>query len=292
MSARLLDGKMVARELLDRLRPRIVAFKRQRGRAPALAIVSIGLDHASHLYARKKLEACRRVDISAQLCTPSGKLSEPAVLRWLDRLAKNPRVDAILIESPLPKPLDFNTLVRRLPAAKDVEGLSDANFGRLFSAKNWEEIKNAKMLVPATAQAVLALILKSRIGLRGANAVVVGRSSIIGRPVAHLLSACDATVTLCHSRTRDLRRHLRQADIVVSAVGRPGFIHGRDLKRGAVVVDVGINYRAEKICGDVDFKSAERIAAWITPVPGGVGPVTTAYLLSNAVLCAEKRYAR
>ena len=289
MSARILDGRELAREMLDGLRSRIRSFERRHGRVPGLAIVSIGMDRASRVYARKELEACRRVNISAELCSPEAPLTELRVRRWLDRLSKDRLVDAILIQSPIAKPLDFGRIAGGLPGGKDAEGLSFANYATFFFAKTWAEIRELGIPLPATAQAVMTLLAKSRARLAGAHAVVVGRSRIVGRPVAHLLSARNATVTLCHSHTPDLRRHLRMADIVVAAVGRPGLIRGRDLKRGAVVIDAGINVRNGKIVGDVDFESARRVAGFITPVPGGVGPVTTACLLSNVVLCAESR---
>jgi len=289
MSARVLDGRELARELLDGVRLRVRAFERRHGRVPGLAIVSIGMDKASRVYARKELEACRRVNISAKLCSPQAPLTERRVRHWLDRLAKDRLVDAILIQSPIAKPLDFGRVAGGLTGAKDAEGLSFANYATFFFAKTWSEIQELGIPLPATAQAVMTLLAKSRPRLAGAHAVVVGRSRIVGRPVAHLLSARDATVTLCHSHTPDLRRHLRLADIVVAAVGRPGLIRGRDLKRGAIVIDAGINVRGGKIVGDVDFETARRIAGCITPVPGGVGPVTTACLLSNVVLCAERR---
>ena len=288
MSARVIDGRELARRMLERLRPRVAAFAQRRRRVPGLAMVSIGMDKASHVYVRKELEACRKIGLAAQLCAPPGRPSERAAIQWLLRLAKNPLLDAILVESPVAAPLDFGRIAGSLPGAKDAEGLSFENYASFYFAKTWREIEELRLPLPATAQAVMALLEETGVRPAGKHAVVVGRSRIVGRPVAHLLSARDATVTLCHSKTPDLGRHLRGADIVVAAVGKPGLIGGRDLKRGAVVIDAGINVIGGKIRGDVDFDSARRVAGWITPVPGGVGPVTTACLLSNVLLCAER----
>lgn len=251
-------------------------------------MVAIGMDKASHVYVRKELEACRKIGVSARLCAPTGRPTETRAIRWLARLAKDPLLDSILVESPVAEPLDFGRIAGSLPGSKDAEGLSFENYASFYFAKTWKEIKDLDLPLPATAQAVMHLLDRTRVSIAGKHAVVVGRSRIVGRPVAHLLSARDATVTLCHSHTPDLGRHLRDAEIVVAAVGKPGLIRGRDLKRGAVVIDAGINVIGGKVRGDVDFESARRVADWITPVPGGVGPVTTACLLANVLLCAEK----
>lgn len=287
MSAKILDGKILAEELLAGLAPRIAAVSAKRGFPPTLAVLAVGADPSVEHYMKAKHEACRKAGLAAVVRNLPGPSSEPDVLKALAELSKEKTIDGILIETPLPKQLEWTRIVKWLNPEKDVDGLTPSNLGVLFSAKSLEDLNEA--LVPATARAVIALILRSGVKLSGAHAVVVGRSSVVGRPSAQLLSCADATVTLCHSKTTDLIEILRSADIVVAAAGRPGLIPAKAIKKGAVVIDAGTTYKGKKVLGDVDFDGAAKAAKAITPVPGGVGPATTAMLLANAVLCAERR---
>ena len=178
---------------------------------------------------------------------------------------------------------------KSIPAEKDVEGVTAQSMGRLYAQKTWEGVKKAEVLVPCTANAIAHLVLEAGLPVSGRHAVVVGRSTIVGRPTAHLLSTMDATVTLCHSRTRGLERHVASADILVCALGRPGFVKGSWVKPGAVVADAGITAEGGQLLGDVEAGPAAERAAWLTPVPGGVGPLTVTFLLYNTVLAAERR---
>lgn len=288
-SARLLDGKAVAKRILTSLPPRVAALTDSRGEAPLLAIVAIGADSPSEAYLKSKLQSCRAAGIETSVHSLPRSTSEAEAFQVLDDLGENLQVDGILIEVPVPEPLDIRRLVDRIPPEKDVEGVTERNFGRLFASKTLAQLETAGVFVPCTAAAVLALVKEAGVDPRGREAVVIGRSNIVGKPTAHLLTCLDATVTLCHSRTRDLEAHLGRADIVVCAAGRPGLVKGSMLKRGCVVLDAGTTYADGVVSGDVDPASAAGVAAFLTPVPGGVGPVTTAALLANTVLAAERR---
>ncbi|MBI3548685.1 MAG: bifunctional 5,10-methylenetetrahydrofolate dehydrogenase/5,10-methenyltetrahydrofolate cyclohydrolase [Elusimicrobia bacterium] len=306
MSATLLDGDSLAKRLINQLAPRIAAVTGERGAAPLLSIISIGDDGASALYMRKKLDACREAGIETSVQVLPASATESEVHKLIAELAQESGVDAIIVDAPLPKQLSLPRILEKVPVAKDVEAVSPRSFGRLFEAKSLAQLEAVDALLPPTPHAVLQLLAASQTTDRqapidaastakllakcdGMDAVVVGRSSIVGRPVAHLLSCVNATVTLCHSRTRDLRTHLKRADIVVSAVGKTKFIKGADLKPGCIALDAGIGYEGGKVVGDIELDSAKDVASAISPVPGGVGPVTVAMLLANIVATAERR---
>ena len=282
MSARLLDGQKLAGEILRGLSRRSRAFRRKRGRSPCLAIVA-GNHPASQSYLKSKLRACALAGVRARLTHLEAGASLRQASSLVKKLARDAAVDAIMIELPLPVP--EQGLIELIPSSKDAEGLTAASFGRLFQARNFQETEN--LPVPCTAAAVIALLQSAGVAIRSKRAAVLGRSNILGKPTAHLLTLLDATVTLCHSKTKDLKKILAQADLAVAGIGRPRFIKGSWLKRGAAVIDAGINIEGRAVRGDVDFKSARGIAAYISPVPGGVGPVTTAMLLRNTLVLAE-----
>ncbi len=288
-SAQLLDGRAVADKSIASLAKRVAWVAEQRGEAPLLAILSVGRHAAAEAYLKQKLEACKSASIETTVQSLPASISQAEAVRVLDDLAKDLHVDGIIIDMPLPPGLDLHKLLDRIPPEKDVEGVTASNYGRLFAIRKYKELDGVGTFVPCTAAAVIALVQASGVETEGQEAVVVGRSNIVGKPAAHLLSTLGATVTLCHSGTKDLRSHLRRADIVVAAAGRPGIIKGSMLKRGALVIDAGVSYLDGSAKGDVDFASARKTARWLTPVPGGVGPVTIAALLSNAVLAAERR---
>lgn len=284
--ATIIDGQALAKKLGKDLSPRLAAVKKARGRPPRLALIA-GEEQAAQAYLHAKIKACREIGIETALHTLSRKTRIKDLIEWLASFGRDGSIDGISLDLPLPGGLDSAAVLAAMPADKDVEGMSPVNYGRLFLAKNYEEI-GGKLLVPCTALAAIAVLKKAGISTHGKHAVVVGRSAIVGKPTAHLLSALNATVTLCHSRTAGLPAEISRADIVVACLGKPRFIKGGWIKKGAVVIDAGINFLGGKLCGDVDFETACRVSSYITPVPGGVGPVTTAMLLANTVLAAER----
>jgi methylenetetrahydrofolate dehydrogenase (NADP+) / methenyltetrahydrofolate cyclohydrolase len=288
-SARKLDGKALAKRMLEGLPARINALSDQRGEAPLLAILAIGADTPSESYLKNKLQICREAGIETSVHSLPRNTTESEAYHVLDDLADNLQVDGILIEVPVPDQLAQSRLVERIPPEKDVEGLTARNFGGLFSCKTRAEIDKAGVFVPCTAAALVALLDESGVDPRGKEAVVLGRSNIVGKPAAHLLSCMDATVTLCHSKTRELASHLKRADIVVCAAGEKGLVKGSMLKPGCLLLDAGISFEGGAMFGDADQESVSKVAGWMTPVPGGVGPVTIASLLVNTVLAAERR---
>ncbi len=289
MSAKLLSGKEEAAEFRKEIRARADAVAKDRGSAPRLAVLSIGASPSAKIYLKQKLSAGESLGVNCGVEILPDGTAEAEALKIIHRFVKDNGADGIVIELPVPQPLNARRLIDAIPREKDVEGLSAGNLGRFYWEKSISGIANAGVVVPCTAAAVMRLIRRSGISPRGKNAVVVGRSVIVGRPTAHLLSCADATVTLAHSRTRGLDRLLRGADIVVSAVGKAGCIKGAWLKPGSVVIDVGMNPAGKRIVGDVEFEAAKKRAGWLSPVPGGVGPLTVACLFDNIVRSAQMR---
>ncbi len=277
--AQVLDGRALAARVHEEVRREVESFASRHGCAPALAAILVGDDPASALYVRNKARAAGLVGIRSETFHLSGRTSQEELLDLVDRLNAREEVHGILPQLPLPEHLDPEAVFERLDPRKDVDGLSPYNVGRLCLGR--------PHLVPCTPLGVLELIRSTGFPLRGARAVVVGRSNLVGKPIALLLLAEHATVTLCHSRTRDLAAHTREADVVVAAVGRPHLVTADMVKPGAVVVDVGITRQHGRIVGDVDFEEVREVAGWITPVPGGVGPMTVAMLLRNTVQAAQ-----
>ena len=282
-SARLIDGAQVARELRAELAQRVAALAAS-GTTPGLAVVLVGEDPASQIYVRNKVRACAEVGIRSLQETYPATLAEAELLARIAALNADPAVHGILVQQPLPKHISAARVVEAIAAAKDVDGFSVESAGRLVAA--------VPGFRPCTPWGCMRLIESTGIDLRGKNAVVIGRSNTVGKPMALLLLQKDATVTICHSRTPDLGEHTRRADVVVVAVGRANTLTAPMVKPGAVVIDVGMNRDAAgKLCGDADFAGVATVAGAITPVPGGVGPMTIAMLLANTVESAE-RHAR
>ncbi len=280
---RLLAGAPIAAEIRAGVKDDVAAFKRRNGFAPTLAVVLVGRDAPSAVYLHQILRSCRAVGISGRLVEVPGRVSGAHLRRVIGELNGDPLVSGIIVQMPLPRHLDLRAVIDTLDPAKDVDGIHPLNAGLLTLG--------FEGFLPATAQAAVEILKRSGIDLLGRNAVVVGRSNVVGKPAALLLQREHATVTMCHSRTRDLRRHLKNADVVVVAVGKPGLVDGAMLARGAVVVDVGINVVDGKLLGDVDFESAKTVVSAITPVPGGVGPVTNAILLTHVLQAALRQAA-
>jgi methylenetetrahydrofolate dehydrogenase (NADP+)/methenyltetrahydrofolate cyclohydrolase len=259
-----------------------VAKLTQEGRRPGLAVVLVGDNPASRIYVRNKIKACGETGIHSELVELPGSAAETQVLDRIRALNADPKIHGILVQLPLPRQVSEQKVLETLDVAKDVDGFHVQNIGSLVVGKPG--------FAPCTPAGCMAMLDSIGAELEGREAVVVGRSNIVGKPMAIMLLQRSATVTICTSKTRDLASHARRADILVVATGKPRMVTGDMIKPGAVVIDVGMNRLPDgKLCGDVDFESAREKAAWITPVPGGVGPMTISMLLSNAVLAAERR---
>ena len=280
MPAQVLDGRELARRVREELASAIDDFQTAEGVTPGLAVVLVGDDPASQVYIRTKMRECERVGIRAELHHFPSDVSQDAVENRLRELNADPDVHGILLQWPVPPGLDYGRLIETIAPIKDVDGFHPVNAGRLLAGQ--------PRFVPCTPLGILHLLQAHGIPIAGRHAVVVGRSLIVGRPMAALLLAHDATVTICHSRTRDLAEHTRRADILVVAVGRAGFIGADHVKPGAAVIDVGINRLEDgRLVGDVDTEAVAAVAGAITPVPGGVGPMTVAMLLKNTFEAAR-----
>ncbi len=281
MSARVIDGKAVAAEVRERVRAGVADYVEGAGRAPVLATVLVGEDPASQIYIRNKRKACEEVGIGSVHHGLDGETSEEELLELIGALGEDDDVDGILVQLPVPDQIDPDAVVRAIDPAKDVDGLTPMNAGLLAHG--------IPGLVPCTPAGVMELLAHEGVDLEGMEAVVVGRSKLVGVPIARLLLAADATVTVCHSRTRDLAAVCKRADVLVAAVGVPRLLGADAVKPGAVVIDVGMNRGEDGLCGDVDYEAAVEAAAAITPVPGGVGPMTIAMLMSNTLSAARGR---
>ena len=283
--ARIIDGKAIAAQLRERVATAAAALREEHGITPGLAAVLIGDDPASQVYVRSKARACAAAGLASFEFRLPADAGLSAILELVTTLNADERVDGILVQLPLPAGVEPQAVIAAIDPAKDIDGFHPVNVGRLWSGDPG--------LVPCTPQGILLLLRASEVPLDGAEAVVLGRSGIVGRPVAALLVAADCTVTIVHSKSRDLSVICRRADILVAAIGRPQMVKADWLKPGAVVIDVGINRVATadgaRLVGDVDFAAARQVAGAITPVPGGVGPMTIACLLRNTLLAACRR---
>ena len=274
-----IDGKAVAASIREELKARAERFEQAHGRKVGLAVVLVGCDPASEVYVRNKERACAQVGIFSETVRLPEEISEEALEEKISSLTEDSRFDGVLVQLPLPAHLDARSALACIPASKDVDGFSAENVGKLA--------KGEDCLVACTPRGVMELLSRYGVETRGRRAVVVGRSNTVGKTLALLLLHADATVTVCHSKTQNLKEICKEADILVAAVGKPAFITADMVKEGAVVIDVGINRTEGGLVGDVDCAAAEK-ASLITPVPGGVGPMTVAMLLANTVEAAER----
>lgn len=281
MAARIIDGKAAAAAVRGRVREEVASYEAEAGRAPALGTVLVGEDPASQIYIRNKHRACEEVGMRSVHHGLPAETTENELLELVGGLGLQVDVDGILVQLPVPGQIDPDAVVAAIDPGKDVDGLTPLNAGLLAHG--------TPGLVPCTPAGVMELLRHEGVELEGAEAVVVGRSKLVGVPVARLLLAANATVTVCHSRTRDLAATCRRADVLVAAVGVPRLLGAEAVKPGAVVIDVGMNRTEGGLCGDVDFEAASAVAAAITPVPGGVGPMTIAMLLVNTLDAARAR---
>jgi methylenetetrahydrofolate dehydrogenase (NADP+)/methenyltetrahydrofolate cyclohydrolase len=282
-TARRLEGKPIADEIRAAVAEDVVAFTAEQGRPPGLAVVIVGRDAPSTVYLEQIIRGCAKVGIDARFVELEGEATEASVVATIRELNADPRVDGVIVQMPLPPTIRLRSVIDAIDPDKDIDGIHPLNAGLLRLGYDG--------FLPATAHASVEILRRSGIEIAGRDAVVVGRSAVVGMPAAFLLVKEDATVTVCHRRTRDLAARTREADIVIVAAGHPGLVTGEMLKPGAVVVDVGINIVDGRIVGDVEFESAARVASAITPVPGGVGPLTNALLLTHLIRAAERHAA-
>ncbi len=280
MSAQILDGKTIAAEIRQDVQSAVEEMISVGRRPPGLAVVLVGDDPASQVYVRNKERSCEEVGFLSELHRLPADISEKALLKLIDDLNERDEIDGILVQLPLPKHIDEEAVIERILPTKDVDGFHPYNVGRLTL--------KMPIMRPCTPKGVMTLLERTGQKLEGLDAVVIGQSNIVGRPMAMELLAARCTITVCHSRTKNLAEKARNADILVVAIGRAEYVPGDWIKEGAIVIDVGMNRKDDgKLCGDVDFDSAKEKAAWITPVPGGVGPMTIATLLQNTLQARE-----
>ena len=281
MSAKIIDGKQVAARCREELKQQVAAL-RARGIIPGLAVILVGDDPASQVYVRNKHRACEELGIHSEQYTLSADTDRQTLLDLIMELNGREEIDGILVQLPLPGHLDEKEILSAIDPAKDVDSFHPQNVGRLVIGDYF--------FAPCTPSGILTLIDSAGVDLTGKECVVIGRSNIVGKPMALMLLHRNATITVCHSKTRELPSGTRRADVLISAVGKAGFVTADMVKPGAVVIDVGMNRnQAGKLCGDVDFESVSRVAGYLTPVPGGVGPMTITMLLRSTVLSAQYR---
>lgn len=280
MSARIIDGKKISNDIKQEVSKKTLQLK-QSNIQPGLAVVLVGADPASQVYVRNKAAACEAVGIYSEVIELDSDISQDELLQTINALNANDKIHGILVQLPLPKHLDSALVIQAINPKKDVDGFHISNVGLLATG--------SPLFKPCTPYGIMKMLEAENVSLWGAQTVIVGASNIVGKPMAMLMLAQGATVTLCNSKTKDLKSHTKRADVLVVATGKPGIVTGDMIKPGAVVIDVGINRNADgKLCGDVDFQSAAKVAGAITPVPGGVGPMTIAMLMHNTLQAAQK----
>jgi methylenetetrahydrofolate dehydrogenase (NADP+)/methenyltetrahydrofolate cyclohydrolase len=283
MTARIIDGKALSATIKAEVAKRVEQLK-ETGTTPGLAVVLVGEDAASQVYVRNKIAACEKAGLHSRNIHLAIDAPEEQLLDVVRDLNRDDTVHGILVQLPLPAHMNAARVIETISAQKDVDGFHVSNAGRLMTGR--------PLFRPCTPYGIMKMLESEKVVLRGAEAVIVGASNIVGKPMAMLLLAAGATITICNTKTRDLAAQTRRADVLVVATGKPGMITGDMIKPGAVIIDVGINRRADgKLTGDVDFESASQVASAITPVPGGVGPMTIAMLLVNTVEAAERSTA-
>ncbi|MBQ4073951.1 MAG: bifunctional methylenetetrahydrofolate dehydrogenase/methenyltetrahydrofolate cyclohydrolase FolD [Clostridia bacterium] len=276
----LMDGRIMAAQLMEGLKERVNVLK-EKGVGVGLAVILVGEDPASQVYVRNKGKACEELGIHSETIRLPEETSQQALEALIDQLNQDDRIDGILVQLPLPRHLNEAQALRKIIPEKDVDGFHIENAGKLFTGQQG--------VVACTPKGIMHMLKEAKVPLSGRHAVVIGRSNIVGKPIAMLLLDENCTVTICHSRTQDLPGHTRQADILVAAVGRAGFVTADMVKPGAAVVDVGINRVNGKVVGDVDFEAVEKVAGYISPVPGGVGKMTIGMLMENTIEAAERK---
>lgn len=279
--SKIIDGKVISERIRVEVKEGTEKLKKEKGTIPGLAVVLVGDNPASKVYVGSKEKACVEMGFYSEKHVLADTASQDDLLKLIDKLNKDPKIHGILVQLPLPKQINEDLILEAISPEKDVDGFHPYNVGRLAVGK--------PLFQPCTPYGMIKMLEYSDISVEGKHAVIIGRSNIVGKPIALMLLQKSATVTICHSKTKDLKAEVKRADIVVAAIGKPEFVTGDMLKEGAVVLDVGINrLESGKLVGDVDFASAEKVASAITPVPGGVGPMTIAMLMYNTLESAKR----
>jgi methylenetetrahydrofolate dehydrogenase (NADP+)/methenyltetrahydrofolate cyclohydrolase len=280
LAGKLIDGKAAAKEFREEIKKEVNELKAQ-GVVPGLAVILVGDDPASHTYVRNKEKGCKEVGIHSEIFQYPATISEAELLDKIRELNEDKQIHGILVQLPLPSHISESKVIDTISPEKDVDGFHPVNVGKMVIGKEG--------FLPCTPYGIMKLLEREKINLQGKRAVVIGRSNIVGKPAGLLLLQRNATVTYCHSKTEDLSYHTKQADIIIAAVGKAKFLKAEDVKEGAIIIDVGMNRDENgKLCGDVDFESVREKASFITPVPGGVGPMTITMLLYNTVQSAKR----
>jgi methylenetetrahydrofolate dehydrogenase (NADP+) / methenyltetrahydrofolate cyclohydrolase len=280
--AQLIDGRALSKKIQEKVKKEVTSLNFK----PGLAVLLVGNDPASQVYVASKEKACKQVGFYSEKIVLAKDITQDKLLAEIKKLNDNPKVHAILVQLPLPKHLDEKTVIDNIDPQKDVDVFHPYNVGELCLKKRLPKLNN--LLAPCTPKGVMRMLEEYKINLDGKKAVVIGRSNLVGKPIALMLLASNATVEICHSQTKNLAKTISQADIVIAAIGQANFLKKNMVKKGAIVIDVGINRTDKGLTGDVDFTEVEKIAGYITPVPGGVGPMTIASLLENTLLLAKK----
>ena len=279
----ILDGKKCSQEILDKIKEKVDALKNSNKRVPGLAVIIVGNNPASKIYVNSKVKACEKVGFYSKAIFLDENISQAELLENIQALNNDENIDGILVQLPLPKHLNEDEICNAIDTSKDVDGFKAENLGKVMLGKE-------DGMVPCTPQGIMYLLDSIKdINLYGMNGVVIGRSNIVGKPISSLLINRGVTTTVCNSRTKNIEDILRNADIIVAALGKPKFLKENMVKEGAIIIDVGINRVDGKLCGDVDFENVSKLASFITPVPGGVGPMTIAMLLNNTLRAYDKR---
>lgn len=279
----ILDGKKCSQEILDKIKEKVDNLKNSNKRVPGLAVIIVGNNPASKIYVNSKVKACEKVGFYSKAIFLDENISQAELLENIQALNNDENIDGILVQLPLPKHLNEDEICNAIDTSKDVDGFKAENLGKVMLGKE-------DGMVPCTPQGIMYLLDSIKdINLYGMNGVVIGRSNIVGKPISSLLINRGVTTTVCNSRTKNIEDVLRNADIIVAALGKPKFLKENMVKEGAIIIDVGINRVDGKLCGDVDFENVSKLASFITPVPGGVGPMTIAMLLNNTLRAYDKR---
>ena len=285
MSAIVLDGKMIGTEIRQKVKLEVQELREKYAIVPGLAVIIVGEDPASKIYVRNKQKACEEIGIHSEMITLPEQTEQTQLLEIIEKLNNDTRINGILVQLPLPQHINSKTILEAITPDKDVDGFHPVNAGKLFIGQEG--------LVPCTPYGIIKMLEMREIPIAGKHAVIIGRSNIVGKPMAMLLLARNATVTICHSKTQNLAAITRTADILVAAIGKANFVSRDMVKKGAVVIDVGINrLPSKKLAGDVDYEQVKEVASYITPVPGGVGPLTITMLLHNTVQATKIQHAR
>jgi methylenetetrahydrofolate dehydrogenase (NADP+)/methenyltetrahydrofolate cyclohydrolase len=286
MAAKIIDGKAISQAVKDDVKKGVAELKVRTGVVPGLAVILVGENPASKVYVNNKKKACEACEILSIEHKLAAETTQDALMGLIADLNADPRVHGILCQLPIPGHLDENAVLLAIDPSKDVDGFHPMNVGKFMTIKTFEDIMKMNLFLPCTPYGCIELLDRTGVNLKGARAAVIGRSNIVGKPVSMLLLAKHATVTICHSRTKDLPDRVREADVVVAAIGQPQFVKGDWIREGATVIDVGVNRTDSGLVGDVEYAAAAERAGAITPVPGGVGPMTIAMLMQNTLKAA------